>query len=39
MKLLYPKYKLYRFSNKRWGSNKVYRDYSYIYFAKLKEAN
>ena len=31
----YPKYKLERFSNKRWGANKVYRNVYYLqYFVK-----
>jgi hypothetical protein len=31
-KLKYPKYKLQRFSNKRWGANKVYRNVYYLQF-------
>ncbi len=31
-KLRYPKYKLKRFSHKKWGADKVYRNVYYLQF-------
>jgi len=36
IKLIYPKYKMYKFSDKKWGTNKVYKDHCYIYFSNLE---